>query len=192
MKRWIGFGLVLLTASFCAAEDALPVPTGIPTHGRTYTIAGLPQSDYTMDAVYTHGTLTPLTCAGTAAYIIAPKGAVDSERRWIWISNLFLALNDIEHTRTKTRHPQTNGICERFNKTCLNEFYQIAFRKKVYETVGALQEDLDAWLEKYNTRRTHQGKRCQGRTPMATFLENLPEARAKLDLDGRGGLAAAG
>jgi transposase InsO family protein len=105
---------------------------------------------------------------------------------------LFLALNDIEHTRTKTRHPQTNGICERFNKTLLDEFYRVAFRKKIYVSLEALQEDLDAWIEKYNTRRTHQGKRCQGRTPMATFLENLPEARAKLDLDGRGGLAAAG
>jgi pimeloyl-ACP methyl ester carboxylesterase len=94
MKRWLGLGLVLLMASFGAAEDALPVPTGVPTHGREYTIAGLPQSDYTMDAVYEHGALRSLSCAGTAAYIIAPKGAVDSERRWVWISNLFLALND--------------------------------------------------------------------------------------------------
>ena len=94
MKRWLGLGVVLLMASFGAAEDALPVLTGVPTHGREYTIAGLPQSDYTMDAVYEHGTLTPLFCAGTAAYIIAPKGVVDSERRWVWISNLFLALND--------------------------------------------------------------------------------------------------
>ena len=61
-----------------------------------------------------------------------------------------------------SKHPQTNGICARFNKTCLNEFYQIVFRKKVYHTMAALQEDRDAWLEKYNTRRTHQGKRCQG------------------------------
>ncbi len=86
-----------ITSTVSAAESsaaAPPVPTGIPTHGRTYTIPGLPQSDYTMDAVYEHGTLTPLSCAGTAAYIIAPKGAVDSERRWAWISNLFLALND--------------------------------------------------------------------------------------------------
>lgn len=73
----------------------------------------------------------------------------------------------------------------------LNEFCQIAFRKKVNETVAALQEDLDAWLEKYNTRRAHHGKRCVGRTAMATFLDNLPAARAKLDLDGRGGPVAA-
>ncbi len=35
---------------------------------------------------------------------------------------LYLALNDIEHTKTKVRHPQTNGICERFHKTILQEF----------------------------------------------------------------------
>lgn len=91
--RRIGLGVILLMASWGAAEDGAP-STGIPTHGRIYTIAGLPQSDYTMDAVYTNGTLTPLACAGTAAYIIQPRGTVDPERRWVWISNLFLALND--------------------------------------------------------------------------------------------------
>jgi transposase InsO family protein len=45
---------------------------------------------------------------------------------------LYLALNEIEHTKTKVRHPQTNGICERFHKTILNEFYQVTFRKKIY------------------------------------------------------------
>ncbi len=104
---------------------------------------------------------------------------------------LFLALNDIDHTKTKAKHPQTNGICERFNKTCLDEFYKVAFRKKIYTTLDELQADLDAWLEKYNTRRTHQGKRCQGRTPMATFLENLPAAEEKIDIGKEGSLAAA-
>jgi transposase InsO family protein len=93
---------------------------------------------------------------------------------------LFLALNDIDHTKTKARHPQTNGICERFHKTIKDEFYSIAFRKKIYLTVEELQQDLDAWLDRYNNRRTHQGKRCQGRTPMATFNENLPMAREKM------------
>ena len=104
---------------------------------------------------------------------------------------LFLALNDIDHTRTKAKHPQTNGICERFKKTCLDEFYKVAFRKKIYTTLDELQADLDAWLEKYNSRRTHQGKRCQGRTPMATFLENLPAAKEKIDVGGKCSLAAA-
>ena len=50
------------------------------------------------------------------------------------------------HTRTKTKSPQTNGICERFHKTVLNEFYRVAFRKKVYHAIDELQADLDAWV----------------------------------------------
>ena len=84
---------------------------------------------------------------------------------------LFMAINDIEHTKTKVRHPQTNGICERFHKTILQEFYQITFRKKVYESIEQLQNDLDEWLDYYNTERTHQGKMCCGRTPMETLLD---------------------
>jgi len=79
-----------------------------------------------------------------------------------------ITLNAIEHTKTKVKSPQTNGICERFHKTILNEFYQIALRKKIYQSVDELQVDLDEWLGKYNTQRTHQGKVCQGRTPMDT------------------------
>lgn len=84
---------------------------------------------------------------------------------------LYIAVNDIEHTKTKTRHPQTNGICERFHKTILQEFYQPALRKKLYRTIEELQIDLDEWLIHYNTERTHQGKRCCGRTPMETLLD---------------------
>ena len=54
---------------------------------------------------------------------------------------LFLAINDIEHTKTKVKSPQTNGICERFHKTILQEFYQVTFRKKIYETIEQLQID---------------------------------------------------
>ena len=83
---------------------------------------------------------------------------------------LYLAVNGIEHTKTKARHPQTNGICERFHKTILNEFYQSTFRKKIYKTIEELQKDLDDWIYKYNHERTHQGKICDGRTPMQTLL----------------------
>lgn len=82
---------------------------------------------------------------------------------------LFLAVNDIDHTKTRAKSPQTNGICERFHKTILQEFYQVTFRKKLYENLASLQADLDEWLEYYNTERTHQGKMCCGRTPMATL-----------------------
>jgi transposase InsO family protein len=92
---------------------------------------------------------------------------------------IYLALNEIEHSRTKARHPQTNGICERFHQTCLSEFYKVAFRKKVYRTLEELQKDLDDFMTEYNESRTHQGKRCQGRTPMKTFLDGLPLVREK-------------
>jgi transposase InsO family protein len=82
---------------------------------------------------------------------------------------LYLAINDIDHTKTKARSPQTNGICERFHKTILQEFYQVTFRKKIYRDIETLQVDLDQWLDKYNYERTHQGKMCCGRTPMETL-----------------------
>jgi len=84
---------------------------------------------------------------------------------------LYLALNDIEHTKTKVRHPQTNGICERFHKTILQEFYQVTFRRKIYRSIEELQSDLDDWLAYYNNDRTHQGKMCCGRTPMQTLID---------------------
>ena len=84
---------------------------------------------------------------------------------------LYLAINDIDHTKTKVKSPQTNGICERFHKTILQEFYQVTFRKKLYDSLEELQNDLDEWLNFYNTERTHQGKMCCGRTPMDTLLD---------------------
>jgi len=93
---------------------------------------------------------------------------------------LYLAVEDIDHTRTKTKSPQTNGICERFHRTVLDEFYRVAFRKKIYRTIDELQVDLDAWVAEYNERRPHQGRWCFGKTPMQTFLDALPLAKEKL------------
>lgn len=93
---------------------------------------------------------------------------------------LYLALEDIDHSRTKARHPQTNGICERFHKTIQQEFYQTAFRKKIYTTLEQLQDDLDAWIDQYNNERTHSGKICCGRTPMQTFFDSLDMAKNKM------------
>ena len=95
---------------------------------------------------------------------------------------LYLELNDIEHTKTKAKSPQTNGICERVHQTILNEFYRVAFRKKIYPDLETLQIDLDEYMNEYNTCRTHQGKRCQGRTPMETFLDGKRYFKEK-DLD---------
>ena len=92
---------------------------------------------------------------------------------------LYLAVENIDHTKTKVRHPQTNGICERFHKTMKNEFYDIAFRKKIYRNIEELQTDVDFWLMKYNNERPHSGKYCYGKTPMQTFNETLHIAKEK-------------
>ena len=84
---------------------------------------------------------------------------------------LYLAVNDIEHTKTKAKSPQTNGICERFHRTILQEFYQVAFRKVVFENINQLQKELDTWIEFYNSERTHQGKMCCGQTPLETLID---------------------
>lgn len=93
---------------------------------------------------------------------------------------LYLAVEDIDHTRTRTKSPQTNGICERFHKTVLNEFYRVAFRKKIYRSIAELQADLDSWVDEYNRARPHQGRWCFGKTPRQTFLDSLPLAKEKL------------
>ncbi len=93
---------------------------------------------------------------------------------------LYLAIEGIEHSKTQVRHPQTNGICERLHRTMQEEFYAIAFRKKLYNSLAALQDDLDQWMEYYNNQRAHSGKYCFGKTPMETFNESLTLARQKM------------
>jgi len=93
---------------------------------------------------------------------------------------LYLALEDIDHSRTKARHPQTNGICERFHKTLQDEFYSTAFRKTLYTSLGQLQTHLDRWMDEYNRDRPHSGKYCFGKTPLQTFLDSRPLAWDKV------------
>lgn len=93
---------------------------------------------------------------------------------------LYLAIEDIDHSKTKAKSPQTNGICERFHRTIQDEFYAIAFRKKIYRSIIELQADLDKWMHNYNYERTHSGKYCFGKTPMQTFTDSIPMAQEKL------------
>ena len=92
---------------------------------------------------------------------------------------LYLAIENIDHTKTKAKSPQTNGICERFHRTLLEEFYQVAFRKKLYATLDELQADLDTWLNYYNEERPHSGRYCYGKTPSQTFRESKRLAHEK-------------
>ncbi len=92
---------------------------------------------------------------------------------------LYLDLENVEHTRTKAKSPQTNGICERFHQTIQNEFYASAFRRKVYASLEQLQADVDDWVHAYNTERTHSGKHCFGKTPWQTLQESKHLALAK-------------
>lgn len=93
---------------------------------------------------------------------------------------LYLAVENIDHSRTRARSPQSNGICERFHKTVLNEFYRIAFRKKIYNSLDQLQTDLDTWMKEYNEVRPHSGKYCFGKTPMQTFKDSIPLTKEKM------------
>ena len=93
---------------------------------------------------------------------------------------LYLTVENIDHSRIRARHPQSNGICERFHRTIQEEFYAIAFRKKLYNSIDDLQSDLDEWIRHYNEERPHSGRYCFGKTPMQTFIESLPLAKEKL------------
>jgi hypothetical protein len=93
---------------------------------------------------------------------------------------LYLAVEDVDHSRTKTKNPQTNGIGERFHKTVLDEFCRVAFRKKIDASIDQLQADPDTWVTSCNEQRPHQGRWCFGKTPMQTFLDAVPLAREKM------------
>ena len=92
---------------------------------------------------------------------------------------LYLQIEGIDHSKTKARSPQTNGICERFHRTIQEEFYAVAFRKNLYQSIEQMQKDLDQWMAYYNNERTHSGKYCYGKTPMQTFLDSKHLAKEK-------------
>jgi transposase InsO family protein len=92
----------------------------------------------------------------------------------------YLAWEGIEPTRTKTTPPQTHGIGERVHRTLLDELYRVAFRRRFYDDLPALQVDLDTFVDDYKRCRPPQGRWCYGKTPMPTFVDSLALAKAKL------------
>ena len=111
--------------------------------------------------------------------ILTDRGTEYCGRREQHEYQLYLAIEDIDHSKTKAKSPQTNGICERFHRTIQEEFYAIAFRKKIYSNLEELQGDLDKWTQWYNYERTHSGKHCLGKTPMQTFFRGLSQWQYK-------------
>lgn len=88
---------------------------------------------------------------------------------------LFLQLEGIEHRTTPVRRPQSNGFVERLHRTLLDEHFRIKGRTKWYESVEAMQKDLDDYLVIYNTKRPHQGRGMNGRTPLKAFMDGLKD-----------------
>ena len=88
---------------------------------------------------------------------------------------LFLQLEEIEHRTTKVRRPQSNGFVERLHRTLLDKHFRIQGRKKFYESIDEMQKDLDTYLAHYNTKRPHQGRNMNGKTPHQAFKACLPK-----------------
>lgn len=112
--------------------------------------------------------------------ILTDRGTEFYGKRETHEYQLYLILEDIDHSKTKVRSPQSNGICERFHRTIQEEFYAIAFRKKLYSSLEQMQKDLDDWIDFYNKERTHSGKYCFGKTPEQTFQDSLQLAKEKM------------
>ena len=90
---------------------------------------------------------------------------------------LFLQLEEIEHRTTKVRRPQSNGFVERLHRTLLDEHSRVMGRKKFYNSIEAMQKDLDTYLVRYNTERPHQGRGMKGRMSADVFVQCLPKPK---------------
>ena len=112
--------------------------------------------------------------------ILTDRGTEYKGKREHHEYELYLDIEDIEHSKIQVRSPQSNGICERLHRTIQEEFYAVAFRKKLYESLDQLQTDLDEWMEYYNNERPHSGRYCFGKTPIQTFNDSITLAREKM------------
>lgn len=112
--------------------------------------------------------------------VLTDRGTEYSGRPEYHEYELYLSIEGIEHSKTKIRNPQSNGICERFHRTIQEEFYAIAFRRKLYKSLEEMQTDLDQWMKYYNEERVHSGKYCFGNPPIQTFKNSLDHAREKM------------
>ncbi|TMI86198.1 MAG: IS481 family transposase [Bacteroidetes bacterium] len=111
--------------------------------------------------------------------ILTDRGTEYKGKREHHEYELYLDIEGIEHSKIQVRSPQSNGICERLHRTIQEEFYAVAFRKKLYESLDQLQSDLDEWMQYYNNERPHSGRYCFGKTPIQTFNDSIALAREK-------------
>jgi transposase InsO family protein len=178
---------------YCVAQDTFYVGT-LKGVGRIYQQTAIDTYSKVAFAKL-HDTKTPITAADllndrvvpffdeheiAVSRVLTDRGTEYCGKPERHEYELYLAIENIDHTRTRASRPQTNGICERFHKTLLDEFYRVAFRKTLYRTIAELQADLDRWIAEYNEMRPHQGRWCYGKTPMQTFIDTLPVAKEKL------------
>lgn len=149
--------------------------TGIDTHSNVGFAKVYPDKTSLAAADFLNDKVLPLfdEYGISVLRMLSDNGAEYCGRRDEHSYQLFLQLNGIEHTRIKVRHPQTNGAVERLNQTIQEEFYKVAFRKKLFNSIEEIQADLDSFMHWYNTERTNQGRYCQGRTPIQTFIDGL-------------------
>ncbi len=115
----------------------------------------------------------------TLLRVLTDRGTEYKGKREHHEYELYLDIEGIEHSKIQVRSPQSNGICERLHRTIQDEFYAVAFRKKLYESLEQLQHDLDEWMEYYNHERPHSGRYCFGKTPMETFADSKYLAEEK-------------
>lgn len=112
--------------------------------------------------------------------ILTDRGTEYKGKREHHEYELYLDIEGIEHSKIQVRSPQSNGICERLHRTMQEEFYAVAFRKKLYTSFEQLQHDLDQWMEYYNNERPHSGRYCYGKAPMQTFDDSKYLAEEKM------------
>ena len=88
---------------------------------------------------------------------------------------LALQLEEIEHRTTRVKRPQSNGIVERHHRTLLDEHFRVEGRRTWFETIDEMQASLDDYLATDNTKRPHQGRGMNGRTPVIVLNAGLPK-----------------
>lgn len=63
----------------------------------------------------------------------------------------------------------------------LDERFRVAGRSNFYETVDEMEKDFRVYIKFYNSKRSHQGRNMNGRTPYQVFQEGIRELKMEED-----------